>query len=66
MTVTFYLEIQNGEKFTWTNHTITKENEISWLLENVRKTIESALKEGIINNPFKEVEDKIKPNIKRF
>mgnify|MGYP001562625773 CR=1 FL=1 len=66
MKVTFYLEVQDGQKFNWVNHTITKENEISWLLENVRKTIESALKEGIINNPFKEVEDKIKPNIKRF
>ena len=43
MTVTFYLEIQNGEKYTWINHQITKQDEIEWLLKEVRKKCEEAL-----------------------
>ena len=43
MNVTFYLQIQNGEKFTWVNHNVTKPEEIEWLLKNVKETLEKAL-----------------------
>lgn len=43
MTVTFYLELQNGEKFTWVNHTISKPEEIDWLLKEVDKKLREAL-----------------------
>ena len=60
MTVTFYLELQNGEKFTWVNHTVTKEPEIEWLLKEVRKKLEEAL-------AMKDVKEiKELPNVRRF
>lgn len=43
MTITFYLEIINGEKHSWINHTVTKKEEIEWLLKNVKKILEDAL-----------------------
>ena len=45
MNVTFYIEIQNGEKFQWVNHLVTKETEIEWLLGTVEKKLRDALKE---------------------
>lgn len=49
MTVSFYLEIQNGEKHSWVNHTLTKESEIDWLLKTVRKELELALRVNDVN-----------------
>ena len=42
MTVTFYLEIIDGDKHTWVNHSVTKAEEIDWLLKKVRGVLEQA------------------------
>lgn len=43
MTVTFYLEAVNGERHAWTNYTVTRKDEIEWLLKNVKETLEKML-----------------------
>ena len=42
MTVTFYLEIIDGDKHTWVNHSVTKAEEINWLLTEVKKVLDNA------------------------
>jgi hypothetical protein len=42
MIVTFYLEIENGERYTFVNHTVTKPEEIEWLLKQVKQKLEEA------------------------
>lgn len=49
MTVTFYLEIVDGDKHTWVNHSVTKAEEIDWLLGEVKKTLDKAF--VMKNNP---------------
>jgi hypothetical protein len=39
MKTAFYLEVSDGEKYTWISHSISKEEEIDWLLEKVKKTL---------------------------
>ena len=68
MTATFYLELQNGEKFTWVNHTITKPEEIDWLLKEVDKKLREALanrdyKDLKAFNDMKKGEDFVKEDI---
>ena len=43
MKVTFYLEMQDRSKHAYTNYTVTKMEEIDWLLKHVRKHLEEAL-----------------------
>lgn len=64
MTATFYLEIQNGEKFQWVNHTVSKPQEIEWLLKEVRKVLEGAMADGDYKD-FKEF-NKEPPSVRRF
>ena len=40
--VTIYLEIANGDKYTWVNHSITKKEEIEWILNEARKVLEKS------------------------
>ena len=53
MIVTLFLEAANGERHTWTNHTVTKKEEISWLLKIVQETLEKIL----VMKDSKDVED---------
>ena len=43
MIVTFYLDIENGERHTIINHTLTKESEVEWLLKQVKEKIQEIL-----------------------
>ena len=59
MTVTFYLEIIDGDKHTWVNHSVTKAEEIDWLLGKVRSVLEQAfiakgnsIKSGLFKSLF--------------
>ena len=59
MTVTFYLEIIDGDKHTWVNHSVTKVEEIEWLLAQVKETLHKAfvnkgnpMKSGLFKSLF--------------
>ena len=59
MTVTFYVEVVDGDRHTWINHSVTRAEEIDWLLSESKKILDKAfamkgnsVKNGLFNSIF--------------
>ena len=64
MIATLFLEMVNNDKYSWLNHTISKEEEVDWLLAEAKKVLMKAFVDGVGKD---KIEGKIDmPKGKRF
>ena len=63
MIVTFYLEIEDGSRHTYVNHTVTKIEEIEWLLKQVRDKLTEAIALPSIPKKFIQEKDFVKEEL---